>query len=223
MPSMSSSTDSNFTVNLALGPREFLSTQALCLKADAAALGALYHWDIFNIVPPSGSISYSDIAHKKGLSMDKTERIIKYAMTSKIFYEPEPGMVAHTANSIAPAKNAQLNAWLGIGRGESDPAMLRLEEAIEKWGDSGKLNETAYNLACRKNEEDTYWTVMANDGEGKRKGWRMKRFGMAMGVTRRPGPDRQSPMNVMFDWDGLGEATIVDVSVVIRVKMQSLI
>ena len=133
-------------------------------------------------------------------------------MTSSIFYEPEPGMVAHTANSIAPVRNPQLKAWLGTQRGETQPSMLKLEEAFEKWGDTGRANETAFTLAQGKSAEDTFWSVLVNDGEGEKKGWRMKRFGMAMGAKEKQEPSQQSPFNVMFDWDSLGKAVVVDVS-----------
>lgn len=199
-------------MNLAMGPREFIFSQALCPKADMAVLGCLQHFDIFNTVPWEGSIPYSDIATKIGLSKDKTERIIKHAMTSRIFYEPEPGMVAHTANSIMPAKMPHLNAWIGTGRQNSDPAMGKLEEAFQKFGESGEINETAFNLALGKSPEDTWWSVLGNDGENERKGWRMKLFGMAMGGTRNPVLSREAPDNAIFDWEGLGDATVVDVS-----------
>lgn len=88
------------------------------------------------------------------MSKDKTERIIKHAMTSNIFYEPEPGMVAHTANSIAPVKNPHLKAWIGVLREDVQPAMLKLEEACDKFGDSGLINETAFNLAFGKSGDD---------------------------------------------------------------------
>lgn len=58
----------------------------------------------------------------------------------------------------------------------------------------------------------TFWSVLANDGEGERKGWRMERFGMSMGVMSNQKSSRQSPVNVMFDWEGLGKAVVVDVS-----------
>jgi hypothetical protein len=147
--------------------------QIICQRPGAGVLQYLHHFDIINVVPLEGSISYSDIASKIGITQDKTESIIKHAMTSRVFYEPEPGKVAHTANSITPAKIPSLNAWIGLGE-TSGPALPYLAEAFEKSGDSGEINETAFNLALGKSKEDTYWSVMENDGEGDKKGWRMK-------------------------------------------------
>jgi hypothetical protein len=137
---------------------------------------------------------------KIGLSKAKTERIIKHAMASNRFYEPEPGMVAHTANSITPVKNPRLKVWIVALREDLQPAMLRLEEACGKLGDSGLINETVFSLALGKSADDTFWSVLANDGEGERKGWRTERFGISMGVIRNQKPSPQSPVSVMFDW-----------------------
>jgi hypothetical protein len=91
--------------------------------------------------------------------------------------------------------------------------MLKLEEALEKWGESGKTEETAVNMALGQRKDDTFWSILAEDeSEGREKGWRMKRFGIAMGGGRNPAPDPTSFPNVLFDWDSLGEALVVDVS-----------
>lgn len=81
---------------------------------------------------------------------------------------------------------------------------------LPEFGDSGLANKTTYNLALGKSNDDTFWSVMNSDGEGEKKGWRMKRFGMSMGVTRNPEPSRELPVSVAFDWGPLGDAKVID-------------
>jgi hypothetical protein len=94
-------------IQLAQGPRDFVYQQSLTLKVDSFVLGALQHFGFFAAVPsPPASISYAELAAKIGLSRDITERILKHAMTNSIFFEPAPGMVSHTANSMVVKESA---------------------------------------------------------------------------------------------------------------------
>ena len=50
-----------------------------------------------------------------------------------------------------------------------------------------------------------------NEGEGERKGWRARQFAASMEAMDGGGHDRKFTVDG-FDWEGLGEATVVDVS-----------
>ena len=49
-----------------------------------------------------------------GLSESDTRRIIRYAMTQKIFRESRKGVVAHTAASKLLAENSTLSEFVGM-------------------------------------------------------------------------------------------------------------
>ncbi|KAJ6018709.1 hypothetical protein N7522_000776 [Penicillium canescens] len=80
-------------------------------------------------------------------------------MTSRIFREPRPGYVAHTGPSAAFLRNP-------------------LGETLRNYGDSEEPADSTIGRAFGFPEGHTYWDFVANDGEGKNKGWRLP-------VTRR--------------------------------------
>lgn len=77
------------------------------------------------MVPAGGQTSFADIAEKTGLSEDMTRRLLRFAITMRIFREPVPGMVAHTKASKM-LTNPAMNGWLNIGTGEMWPAAARV-------------------------------------------------------------------------------------------------
>ncbi|EAT77356.1 hypothetical protein SNOG_15131 [Parastagonospora nodorum SN15] len=61
--------------------------------------GAISEFKIADLVPLRGQISCDDIATQTPITSEMTARLLRYAMTMRIFREPEPGMVVHTAVS----------------------------------------------------------------------------------------------------------------------------
>jgi hypothetical protein len=77
------------------------------------------------MIPPGGQTSYGDIAEQTGLSEQIVLRLLRHAMTMRVFREPEPGMVAHTKVSKTLA-NPVMNDWLRIGTEEMWPAATKV-------------------------------------------------------------------------------------------------
>lgn len=77
------------------------------------------------MVPIGGKIPFSSIAEKTGLTEDMTRRLLRFAMTMRIFREPEPGFVAHTKASTVLSDD-NMNSWLGAGTEEMWPAAVRV-------------------------------------------------------------------------------------------------
>lgn len=91
------------------------------------------------------------------------------------------------------------------------PASAHLNEALEKYGDSSDPKETGFHDAYGK----TVFQLFDEDvgpKKGQEKGWRAKRFGTVMKVMNTSGAHSQHFIHEAFDWDALGEATMVDVS-----------
>jgi hypothetical protein len=87
------------------------------------------------MVPPGGLVSYADIAKQTPLTEQMVTRILRQAMTLRIFCEPEKGMVGHTKASkilIDPVTND----WLGAGSEELWPAATKVSLGDGK-GDEG--------------------------------------------------------------------------------------
>jgi hypothetical protein len=86
---------------------------------------AITTFKVASMVPNNGTISFADIAKQTLMTEDMTTRLLRHAMTMRIFCEPEPGMVAHTAASKVLV-NPGANAWLQSGTAEMWPAATKV-------------------------------------------------------------------------------------------------
>ena len=86
---------------------------------------AISEFKIADLVPLKGQASFDDIASQTPLTSDMTARLLRHAMTMRIFREPEPGMVAHTAASRI-LNNSAANDWLYAGTTEMWPAATKV-------------------------------------------------------------------------------------------------
>jgi 6-hydroxytryprostatin B O-methyltransferase len=132
-------------------------------------------------------------------------------MTRRTFCEPTPGYVAHTANSAAVVKDNSLSAWIGHNIDEVGRALSWQAEALDKWGATEDPSNAALCLAIDLPKGSTFFEFLQNDGEGENKGWRAKRFGLAMTAMSKTGSFSSKHIHAGFDWASLGEATLVDV------------
>ncbi|KAI2618113.1 S-adenosyl-L-methionine-dependent methyltransferase [Hypoxylon sp. NC1633] len=77
---------------LGLLHRQGSHNNLLCLQAIA-------EFKIADIVPLHGQVSFVDIVSQTPMTSEITAPLLRHAMTMRVFREPEPGMVAHTAAS----------------------------------------------------------------------------------------------------------------------------
>jgi hypothetical protein len=88
-------------------------------------LQAIAEFKIADIVPLNGKVSFNDIASRTPMTSDMTARILRHAMTMRVFCEPELGMVAHTAASKV-LSHSPANDWLQAGTQEMWPAATKV-------------------------------------------------------------------------------------------------
>ncbi|BCS27018.1 uncharacterized protein APUU_60066A [Aspergillus puulaauensis] len=84
---------------LAAGPSEYISNFRTGFN-ETAVVQWLVHFQIFDIVPTEKSISYAELADKANVAVVHAKSIIRMAMTSGVFEEPEPQQVGHSAISL---------------------------------------------------------------------------------------------------------------------------
>ncbi|CAI6227371.1 unnamed protein product [Periconia digitata] len=168
---------------------------SLCMQAIA-------EFKIADMVPLGGQVSFDEIATQTPMTTDVTARLLRHAMTMRLFREPEPGMVAHTAASRVLHKSAA-NDWLEAGTKEMWPAATKMVEALKKWPASEEANETGYTLA--NNGSETLYDVFAKNPEKATK-WAK---GMQV-FTQRPQFDMRY-LTDSYDWASLGKAQVVDI------------
>jgi ubiquinone/menaquinone biosynthesis C-methylase UbiE len=133
-------------------------------------------------------------------------------MTIRVFRESRPGYVAHTGPSAQFVTNPLLRDWFTFNLDEVLPGAVQLAEALRRYGDSEEPGECAIGIAYNFNSDETYWDFILKDGEGDRKGWRVKRFANAMKCIAASSAHHHDFLQTAFDWAGLGEgAQVVDV------------
>ncbi|KAL4780293.1 S-adenosyl-L-methionine-dependent methyltransferase [Aspergillus varians] len=189
-------------VDLMTGPAEHLRWFA-CRHHDMSSLRWIYHFHIAAAVPLDRAVPYAEVAATAGVNEDILKRMLRHAMTSRIFQEPETGMVAHTAASALLVRSQALNDWVGYTTEETYPASAKVVEAQEKFGHSASPTETGYSVAF--NTDKPMFMHMAEDPE------RERRFANTMvEMTSTEGFGIHHLVNG-YPWDHIGKATVVDV------------
>lgn len=102
---------------------------------------------------------------------------------------------------------------------ESHYACTRLPDALRKYSLgmdtlAQEPYETPFALAFGDRvESGKFWDFLRDDGEGPEKGFRLRRFAQAMRVARiSSAVDFKGLLTGGFDFESLGEGTVVDVS-----------
>ncbi|KAL7943599.1 O-methyltransferase domain-containing protein [Trichoderma barbatum] len=206
-------------LHLATGPTEYLIQQCLFPNADGLIIDFLNRFDIWHLVPLNGSASYSEIATAIQLPEETVRRFLKQALTMFFFLEESPGSgrILHSAASAYIARDAARSAFIGHCMEDVRPAAAVGVDALQKYYVGRKEHSEdqehcpAY-LASDKGKVRgmSYWEFADTYEEpGKPKGYRAERFALAMKALSQT----QLTAQVLetFDWESLGDATIVDV------------
>ncbi|KAI0169783.1 S-adenosyl-L-methionine-dependent methyltransferase [Hypoxylon sp. FL1284] len=135
--------------SLMVGPKEsvrwmawdFMSTQSLQL---------LNHYGIPNLVPLEGTITLSQLEAKTTLDGTNLARLLRHAMTNRLFQEPEPGVIAHTAASrqlVGTEEENELRSWVGFNGEEVFASSARVADALRADPDGTSMEHTGFNYA----------------------------------------------------------------------------
>ncbi|KAK7992143.1 O-methyltransferase [Apiospora saccharicola] len=171
-------------------PSEFLERCQMQYQT-FSCLRWLLTFDIFALVPlDSSPISYADLAHAAAVPLPRLRSVTRMAMTSGLFDEPSPGLVSHSALSMALANDAALRDWSTF---------------ITNYGAPTAKNETAFNVS-----EDT--TLAFFDFVAQRPGM-ADEFSRYMQSQGRSEGTRLEHLVAGYDWSRrLGDrAHVVDV------------
>lgn len=170
---------------------------------DNLSLQAVYNFRIPQAVPLDRDISFDDLVTAVNVDVVNVKRIVRHAITNRVFCEPRPGYVAHTAASMA-LLDPTMNDWVGLCSSDFFPAAARTVDAMQKWPASQEPTQCGFSVA---------WDIdVPMFVEIGRNPARAKRFGRAMhSLTGGEGYEVDYLVNG-YPWDALGKATVVDVS-----------
>ncbi|KAL8661128.1 MAG: hypothetical protein Q9202_005890 [Teloschistes flavicans] len=187
---------------LAIEPSEFLPYQAIHYQT-FACIHWLCHFGVLSIIPLHGSVPYSEVAMVAGVPENQLRSIARMAMTGNFLAEPVHGQVAHNATSGIFVTNPSINGWALFMAENSCPGALAMVGATEKYGVTDKKNETAFNVA--RNTDLPFFDYIGQSPEqGKQFAAYMKNVLASEGT-------KVDHLVKGFDWESLGEATVVDV------------
>lgn len=122
----------------------------------------LYKYRIAYHVPDGGSISYDALAEKCGLDESDIRRIIRTAISLRIFEEDSGGCVRHNAVSKTLATNPAHDG-IGFFMEEYMPAALKLPDTLGRFPGSQRAGESAVAMANGSEGNRDIFSLIAND------------------------------------------------------------
>jgi len=157
---------------------------------------------VHNSFLPGTESTFSAISEACNVPEIHIRRLLRQAMVHRIFAEPKPGIVAHTAASAVLVRDPSVADYIGMETEDAWPAATKQVEAIEIYGLSEEPTETGFNVALQTT--DSFYTFLGKNPSQAR------RFGNAMAA----GADdlgRGIEGFSELSWEELGEGLVVDV------------
>jgi len=142
-------------------------------------------------------------------------RLIRHAITNRIFIEPEKGHVAHTRMSRLLLEDAPLSNWVGFMCNDLWLPIANVVGAMKKWPGSEESTETGVNLAY--NQSLPWFDYLQQDEDFA------KRYNLAM--QAHGGGEGYSLAATVegYQWGDLPKgATVVDVGVAMEHRRTSV-
>ncbi|TDZ75074.1 Chlorophenol O-methyltransferase [Colletotrichum trifolii] len=155
------------------GPKEDVRWKAWSYQ-DSLSLQIVNHYGLAKLVPIDGSITLAELQTKTSLDPVNLARVLRHAMTNRIFCEPSPGAIAHTAASRLLAEDQALQDWVGYNLEDNFPASAHVLQALKAYPEATSLTRTGFNFAFDTVDEEPMFVTFGKDPA------RAKRFGGAM-------------------------------------------
>ncbi|KAL2851527.1 S-adenosyl-L-methionine-dependent methyltransferase [Aspergillus pseudoustus] len=187
---------------LAAGPSDYIA-HARASYQEAATLQWLCKFEIFDLIPAEGTISYTELAAKANVAVSQAKSVIRMAMTSGLFEEPVLQQVSHSATSLYIRNSDPTRTWAAWLCDVAIPTATRMVDAQKKWPESLSRAHTAYSFA--NDTELPFFQHLAQVP-----GRKAQFEGLMKAVSSLQKLDLKHTI-AGFDWASLGEATVVDV------------
>lgn len=168
-------------------------------------LQAINRFGIAKHVPLDKSISYKDLSVLCSVDESQLRRLVRHAMTHRIFQEPEKGQVAHTASSRLLAEDPRMDSWVYFLTDYMWPATAYSVDAIQKWPGSEDPKEVG--PALWRGQETTWFGVIAAAPRG------VESFRQSMEIISEGEGWEDSYLVNNYAWGDFKKGTVVDVSI----------
>ncbi|KAF2493673.1 cercosporin toxin biosynthesis protein [Lophium mytilinum] len=176
--------------------------QLLLPESNFFPLAAIHRFNIASHVPTTpdnASISFRDLAQRCGLQEQDVQRIVRFtAAHHRVFCEPDPGRVAHTAASRSLVEIPVAQHLMALTFQECWPAHGRALDAMEM--KSQEPSDSGFSLA--NGTRLGFFEFLSQNPD------RAKGFAGAMSSTS---SGSLEALSRSFDWASLGPRVVVDV------------
>lgn len=163
----------------------------------------IYKFNLATNLPLGETLSYAELAQRCGLPEEDVHRVLRLAISHRIFTQPEKGKVAHNAISGALAANPFLRDWVGQYIEENCPASTKLVDALAEHPGSQEASESA--VAIVNGRQGDFFTVLERNPD------RLTRFANAMTLLSSIGGSNDTEFASKAGWSENCPQTIVDV------------
>lgn len=106
---------------------------------------AITRFNMATSFPINEEATFAQIAESCGVNELDVRRILRHAMTKRIFHEPREGVVAHTAASRLMSEDSQVSDWVGASTDDLWQAAAQTVNAMVKYPGSQEPNQTVFD------------------------------------------------------------------------------
>lgn len=93
-------------------------------------------------VPVDGEITYGDLAANVGIDEAALCRILRLGIAHRVFREPRPGVISHSAASRQIADDPNMADWVSSSVNDMWPSAGKVVDALKKWPLAEEPNQT---------------------------------------------------------------------------------
>lgn len=172
---------------------------------DFVSRHALDRFGVYQKIPVGETKTYAELAEATKLPLTTICRLVRHAMTQRVFTEPLPGVVAHTPASKLIAEDLNVRDYWGIISQIVFTAAPQTTNALSRWPkESGEKNKETSGFFLVNGK--TVHQFLEDEPETH------KRYDSAMSANRNNMMYSVEHIANGFDWASLGHGTVVDVA-----------
>jgi hypothetical protein len=127
-------------------------------------LQTINRFKIAQHVPLDTPISYSALSSLTSVPEPSLKRLLRHAMTNRLFHEPTPGQVSYTPASRLLAQDPKMDNWVFFLVEYFWPATARAVYAMQKW--PGSENPIEVGVSLLKGESTSWFKEIAQADRG---------------------------------------------------------
>lgn len=156
-------------------------------------------------MPLDSAISYEELSEKCGVSKPTLQRLLRHAMTSRLFAE-ENGQVSHSPSSRLLLEDVRLAAFVDLHTEAAWKSNAHFLDAFERWPDSRDPRQVGYSIATNRPGSASMYEDIQRDPV------RATNFARAMELFSSGEGYGAESLIEGFSWGDIGNGTVVDVS-----------